>query len=135
MTSTSQTKPNLFIWIGDTKTISEDFWNFPFFQFYRTLMSKFLHFLQFCKKFEILDCYKIEKEFKNPNIMFFYPLEIYLYNQFWLNLTCSFVQVSRFMLKKLAFFCKGQFSPYFLILYTCKTKSIGIERHMDLFWK
>ena len=115
------------------------FSQFSFFQFHGC--PKFLNCekLRFWTKFEISDGHKMEKKenFKTFCKKFLCRLDIYLYEKNWLNLTCSFLQLRRFMLK-MTIFLKSVIFP--IIHNTAFTKVLVkkvsmIERYMSPFWK
>ena len=71
-----------------------NFWNFQF-----CCHPKF-HILSKIAILKFRTAIKWKKrKFQRFPHTFLYQLEIYIYEQIWLNLTCSFLQISRFMLK------------------------------------
>ena len=67
-----------------------------------------------------------------------YHLDIYLYEHIWLNLSRSFLQVRRFMLKMAIFLLRAIFPIFRNTAFTevpVTQQVVIIERHMTPFWK
>ena len=117
--TTSHIEQNMLIWV-DYKMIHKAF--FAILIFFNLIAVRNFKFCSKSWKIAILDKIKIwsgyknekNENFKNPSIAFLYYLEIYLYEQIWLNLTCTFLQAGRFILK-MAISPQRAISLYFII--------------------
>ena len=114
---------------------------------YAGIFKNFIFFISW-PKFQICDFgqnlkfrtaikWKKKENFKTFCKKFLCRLDIYLYEKNWLNLTCSFLQLRRFMLK-MTIFLKSVIFP--IIHNTAFTKVLVkkvsmIERYMSPFWK